>query len=224
MDKKKYIDILNSQATADGVPHELALANFLDYLLQFFSIEAYSGGFDGYARHVQTVAQEKPDFAALALVWLGDVADAMEHGRWLDAFGELYEEMYLSRGKASHTGQFFTPPSVSDLMSRIIDNGKNEGNVNDCAAGSGRLLLAHYIERTKENHAAGRRFKYIAQDSDPMAAKMCALNLMAHGMYGRVECRDSLRWNTPTAVYYINEVRYPISTPYYSIRIENPGK
>ena len=143
----------------------------------------------------------------------------MEHGQWLDVFGSLYEEMYLSRGKASKTGQFFTPQSVSDLMARVSGLGAGDhGKVNDCAAGSGRLLLAHYMDKSKMDHSAGRRFEYVAQDCDPIACKMCALNFMVHGMYGRVECRDTLRMNEPTVVYVINEVKYPFNTPYYSVR------
>ena len=95
---------------------------------------------------------------------------------------------------------------------------EDHGTVNDCAAGSGRLLLAHYMEKSKLDHAAGRRFEYVAQDNDPIACKMCALNLMVHGMYGRVECRDTLRMTDPTVVYVINEVKYPFNTPYYSVR------
>lgn len=57
-----------------------------------------------------------------------------------------------------------------------------------------------------------------AQDKDPIACKMCALNFMAHGMAGRVECRDTLLMIEPMAVYFINEVKYPFNTPYYSVR------
>ena len=144
---------------------------------------------------------------------------AMERGEWLDVFGILYEEMYLSRGKASRTGQFFTPQSVSDLVAQIgTQKAEDHGTVNDCAAGSGRLLLANYMEKSKLDHKAGRRFEYVAQDNDPIACKMCALNFMVHGMYGRVECRDTLRMTEPTVVYVINEVKYPFNTPYYSVR------
>ena len=41
---------------------------------------------------------------------------------------------------------------------------------------------------------------------------------MLHGMYGRVECRDTLRMTEPTVVYVVNEVKYPFYTPYYSVR------
>lgn len=219
MDKKKYIDVLTEQANKHSRPQELALSDFCDYLIEFFSIDAFKAGTTEYIQHVLSCARKNPDFAELAFLWIDDVATAMEHGQWLDVFGILYEEMYLSRGKASKTGQFFTPPSISDLMAQISTLGAGDhGKVNDCAAGSGRLLLAHYMEKSKLDHAAGRRFEYVAQDSDPIACKMCSLNFMVHGMYGRVECRDTLRMTEPTVVYVVNEVKYPFTTPYYSVR------
>lgn len=137
----------------------------------------------------------------------------------------IYEELYLTRGKASHTGQFFTPPSVADIMSRISSlNEKQSGIVNDCASGSGRLLLAHYMAKSSLNHSAGRRFRYIAQDVDPIACKMCALNLMAHGMNANVICQDTLTMSTPSVMYCINEVKYPFNTPYYSVRTVSPTR
>ena len=219
MDKKKYIDVLTEQASKHSRPQEMALSDFCDYLIEFFSIDAFKAGTDEYIQHVLSCTRKNPDFAELAFLWLDDVATAMERGEWLDLFGILYEEMYLSRGKASKTGQFFTPPSVSDLMAQIgTQKAEDHGKVNDCAAGSGRLLLAHYMEKSKLGHSAGRRFEYVAQDSDPIACKMCALNFMVHGMYGRVECRDTLRMTEPTVVYVVNEVKYPFNTPYYSVR------
>lgn len=219
MDKKKYIDILTEQADKNHRPQEMALSDFCDYLLELFSIDAFKGGTAEYSQHILRCAEKNPEFTGLALQWLQDVAEDMEKGRWLDVFGILYEEMYLSRGKASKTGQFFTPQDVSDLMSRILNRGdKDSGMVNDYAAGSGRLLLAHYMDKSKKDHSAGRRFEYVAQDKDPIACKMCALNFMAHGMAGRVECRDTLLMSEPMAVYYINEVKYPFNTPYYSVR------
>lgn len=225
MDKKTYIDVLTDQASKHGRPQELALSDFCDYLIEFFSIDAFRGDDGSYSQHVLKCTQKNPDFAGLALQWLNDVATAMERGEWLDVFGVLYEEMYLSRGKASKTGQFFTPRSVSDLMAEISTPGSQDhGRVNDCAAGSGRLLLAHYMAKSKLDHAAGRRFEYVAQDSDPIACKMCALNLMVHGMYGRVECRDTLRLTVPQVVYIINEVKYPFNTPYYSVRVKSENQ
>ena len=225
MDKKKYINVLTEHASKNSRPQEMALSDFCDYLIELFSIDAFKAGTAEHLEYVLSCMNKNPDFGGLTFQWLGDVASAMERGKWLDVFGILYEEMYLSRGKASKTGQFFTPPSVSDLMAQVSTlRADDHGKVNDCAAGSGRLLLAHYMEKSKLDHSAGRRFEYVAQDSDPIACKMSALNLMVHGMNGRVECRDTLRMNEPSVVYYINEVKYPINTPYYSVRVESQNQ
>lgn len=222
MDKKMYIDALTKHATDNGRPYEAALADFLDYLLQLHDVKAFNGPADSYAAWMREMYDRDGMFFLLSMVWFNDVAEAMERGQWLDVFGILYEELYLMRGKASHTGQFFTPQSVSDLMADVIDSAKNQGTVNDCAAGSGRLLLAHYMTHTQTDREAGRAFTYVAQDSDPTACKMCALNMMAHGMRGRVLCQDTLAMSVPAVIYHINEVRYPIPSPYYSIRQELP--
>lgn len=232
---KLYVDILSAQAKEDGRPHEMALSDFCDYLLDLFSVEEFlSNSPENYLKWQQQRLQAKPKLATLVMVWLNDVSQAMDRGQWLDVFGMLYEDMYLTAGKASATGQFFTPASVSDLLSAIIAPGKIEApsakiegsRVNDCAAGSGRLLLAHFMEVSKLDHSAGRRYQYIAQDSDPLVCKMCALNMMVHGMNGVVICQDTLAMSTPSAVYYVNEVKYPFNTPYYSVRVKswNPQK
>lgn len=229
-----YVDVLAKQAKEDGRPYEMALNDFCDYLLDLFSVEAFKNDFKGVLKWQYERLQAKPHFGFLALAWMDDVTKAMEHGKWLDVFGMLYEEMYLTAGKAARTGQFFTPPAVSDLMSELVGTKKKEASsvkkdglkVNDCAAGSGRLLLSHFIEVSKQNHSAGRPYSYIAQDSDPLACKMCALNMMIHGMNGRVICQDTLTLSTPTVEYIVNEVRYPFITPYYSVRVKsgNPQK
>lgn len=224
INKKMYVDILSQEAKEDGRPYEMALSDFCDFLLDLFSVEAFDGDSKGFLAWQQQRLQAKPNFAILAMAWLNDVSQAMDRGQWLDVFGMLYEDMYLTAGKASKTGQFFTPQSVSDLMSTInqASSAKVEGRrVNDCAAGSGRLLLAHYMEVSKLDHSAGRPFVYIAHDSDPLVCKMCALNMMIHGMNGTVICQDILAQSTPSAVYCINEIRYPFNTPYYSVRTKS---
>ena len=218
MDKKKYIEILSSEAEKNGRPQESALDDFLDYVIDYFDLKSLQSGMDSYGNHILEQMRKSHGFFNLVIMWLQDVAKAMERGEWLDVFGILYEEMYLSRGKASRTGQFFTPQCVSDLMAQVIDTGKECGTVNDCASGSGRLLLAHYISKSRTDHYAGRRFKYVAQDCDPIACKMCACNMMAHGMYGMVICQNTLTMSVPSVVYYINEAKYPFDTPYCSIR------
>lgn len=148
----------------------------------------------------------------VAIDWLSRVSESLEKGSWLDYFGDLYESQYYSRSKSSSMGQFFTPKSVSSLLGSIVGN-ENGGCVNDCACGSGRLLLAHFAQSEDKDSY------YIGEDLDTVSVKMCALNMMAHGMRGRVVRHDTLR--DPVAFDYgfeINEVRYPIPNTMYSIR------
>ena len=126
INKKFYIDYLSQQTKADGRPYETALSDFCDYLLDLFSVKAFDGTLDGFKNWQQKRLQAKPKFGVLTMAWLNDVGQAMDRGQWLDVFGMLYEDMYLTAGKASKTGQFFTPASVSDLLSAIISPGKIE--------------------------------------------------------------------------------------------------
>ena len=223
MEVKKYVDALTQHATDHHRPHEFALVDFMDYLIKFFRMEEFlKGSGEALKAHCQTMQEEDPVFYKLTICWLLDVTKAMDRGEYLDLFGLLYESLYLTRSKASKTGQFFTPGSVSTLCAEMLDDGRKGGTVSDCAVGSGRLLLAHCMKVTKTDYSRVRRFTYEGQDSDIIACKMCALNLMAHGLNGKVICRDTLAMNTPTVIYHINEVRYPIPTMYYSIRAELP--
>ena len=47
---------------------------------------------------------------------------------------------------------------------------------------------------------------------------------MIHGMQGKVVCQDQLSLPKPSAIFYINEVRYPFPSGMYSIRVVYPKK
>lgn len=218
----KYTETLSRVSNDRKRPMELALSDWMDFLIDLWDLEHVRNGYEAWAQHVLQLQTENPEYLDLNQDWAADVTRAMEKGTWLDLFGNLYEALYLSRGKASSQGQFFTPQSVSDLMAQIATGKKENGLVADCAAGSGRLLLSHYMQVTHVDH--GKRFGlfYEATDNDPVACKMCALNMMMHGMHGKVICRNSLLMDTPSVIYHINEIRYPFPTMFYSIRREYP--
>lgn len=182
-----------------------------DYLIDCFDISHfYKRG--GWEEHIARKKEESEELFQVLIVWLEKVTEAIEKGGWLDFFGSVYEEMYQSKSKASAMGQFFTPPAVSDLLARCVD-GSNDDLVNDCACGSGRLLLAQWAK------SDNKKAYYQGEDLDFQSVKMCALNLMVHGCRGRVIRHDTLM--NPVLFDYgfeLNEIRYPIPTPYYSLR------
>lgn len=105
---------------------------------------------------------------------------------WYDPLGEYYEFL-ASSSKQSWFGQFFTPDSVVNFMTKIqySDDIIGKGlRVNDPASGSGRFLIAFHA------HYPGNYT--FAEDIDPICAKMTAINMMVHGCEGEVVCHNSL--------------------------------
>lgn len=218
---KDFIKKLDMVSDNHNVPKEMRLEKFCDFIIKFFSTDSYKSG--GFSPDIDI--EKDKDYLELIAMWAEKVAKDMEQGCTADYMGRLYEQMYLLKSKASANGQFFTPESLCDLMARITEKDDAELNttvVNDCACGSGRTLLAHFMKVTNEDRANAGRYYYDAADIDLFTCKMCACNMMIHGMQGKVVCQDQLLLPTPTAIFYINEVRYPFPTTYYSIRVRYP--
>ena len=216
----KPVDMLIQVAHDNNRPVEAALSDFLDYVLDVFKAENYTTH-DSMKSILSEAHDRNPVYYLVMLHWLSLVQGAMENGRWCDFFGNTYELMFQSKSKASRIGQFFTPRSVSDLLGDITAS-QQENNapqrINDCCCGSGRLLLSHYMKNSSPQRYGTSVGYYVAQDIDPVSCKMCALNMMAHGMIGEVHCQDTLLMTPPVFSYYINEVRTPFPTPFYSVR------
>ena len=107
---------------------------------------------------------------------------------WYDPFGNLFESVSSDFSK-QRAGQFFTPPSICDLMAQIIvekPTAQNIGNtcVDPCC-GSGRLLLA--------SNAINAGLYHIGNDIDPLCTKMTALNFCLNGVIGEVSCNNALQ-------------------------------
>lgn len=207
---KQAIKLIEEHCRKHRADYHQGLNEFLDFLVEFFDI-SYMSDADGFVRRTIQMKEKSEELFTLSIIWMNKVARALEQGKWVDFFGDLYEEMYLSRGKASALGQFFTPCDVADLLCDVVKQG-DARTVNDPACGSGRMLLAHFAKSDKKGY-------YVGEDLDVMAVKMCALNLMMHGAQGKVVQHNTL--TNPTTYDYgfeLNEVRYPISTPFYSLR------
>lgn len=224
---KDFVKYLNEVSDNHGIKQEERLDAFCDFIISIFSTDSYKQ--DGFKPDVAT--PENNDYIALVSLWCDMVADEMEKGNAFDLFGQLYEQMFLLKSKASSNGQFFTPDSICRLMADITDADVEEKiskrgfvMVNDPACGSARTLLAHFMKKTHDNRALSGLYYYEAADIDLPTCKMAACNMMIHGMQGRVVCQDQLLLPTPTAIFYINEVRYPFPSGMYSIRVVYPKK
>lgn len=224
---KDFVKRLNEVSDNHGIKQEDRLDAFCDFIIRLFSTDSYKP--EGFKPDV--AIPENGDYMFLVGLWAGMVSNEMEKGNAFDLFGQLYEQMFLLKSKASANGQFFTPDSLCRLMADITDADVEEKiskrgfvMVNDPACGSARTLLAHFMKKTHDNRALSGLYYYEAADIDLPTCKMAACNMMIHGMQGRVVCQDQLSLTTPTAIFYINEVRYPFPSGMYSIRVVYPKK
>ena len=120
---------------------------------------------------------------------LGDVKD---HD--IDAFGDAYEylmNMYASNAGKSG-GEFFTPPAVSELLTRLGTVGKTEVNkVYDPACGSGSLLLK--AEKVLGKDAVRQGF--FGQEINITTYNLCRINMFLHDIgFDKfdIACEDTL--------------------------------
>lgn len=114
-------------------------------------------------------------------------------GQYTDAFGDVYMEL-VSRYKSKALGQYFTPPNICSMISRIVEGEPRPGEkvtVNDPACGSGRMPIDFCVRYM----AKGGETWLVANDLDPLCAKMTAVNMAINGVMGEVTCNDGL-WSS----------------------------
>ena len=133
---------------------------------------------------------------------------------WYDYLGFFYEDVIQSKYKAGTRGQFFTPANVCQVMAEVCFTGKSSDEldgklINDCAGGSGRLLLA------------SRQFApngiFILADLDSVACKMAVLNFYIHGVRGAVICKNTLTGEFFEAYRVNNYLGYGLSVPHIEL-------
>ena len=206
---KEVVNLIEKHVNERKIDRHQGLNVLLEFLVELFDRNHFEK--NNFIDNCKIQAKKEPCLYKVAMIWMDKVDTAMESGGWIDFFGEIYEEMYQSNRKASTLGQFFTPPSVCDMMSEL--SVPVYGRINDSACGSGRTLLAS---------ASASRFSrsnvYFGEDIDSVSVKMCALNLMIHGCRGFVLQHDSIIEKEMFDFgFRINDIRYPIQTPFYSL-------
>lgn len=148
---------------------------------------------------------------------LGDVKD---HS--IDAFGDAYEylmSMYASNAGKSG-GEYYTPPDVSELLTRLGTVGKTEINkVYDPACGSGSLLLKAEMVLGKDAVRNG----FYGQEINITTYNLCRINMFLHDIgfdKFNVACEDTLiapqHWDD-------EPFELIVSNPPYSIKWEGDG-
>jgi len=120
-----------------------------------------------------------------------------------EGLGQLYEGLLEKNAaeKKSGAGQYFTPRPLIDSMVRLMQPQPGEV-IQDPAAGTGGFLVAadRYIKGETDDFfklkVAEAQFQrdqaLVGLELVPDAHRLCLMNLMLHGIQGRVACGDTL--------------------------------
>jgi hypothetical protein len=126
------------------------------------------------------------------------------HGNQTDLFGEYME---LTGRTNFNSGQFYTPMNICNLVNKMNSNFTEDLNrevltVNDCAAGTGRLLISHFdlAKEAQKDGFSPFRYFYVTQDIDYTNYVFTALNFSLRNMLGLCICGDTMRLNVVDAI------------------------
>lgn len=208
---KTTIKLLSTYAHARGRDIQSVFIEMLDFFIDTFSPSEFVRFKGDMCSLFEARRALNTTMVDVMKHWLITAEKSIADNGICDFFGELYESMFLGKSKALAMGQFFTPMPLCQVMISALPHSAQ--CVGEPSCGSGRNVLAHWQTADKS-----KLIEYRCEDLDPVSVKMCALNMMINGMYGSVICHDSLDPTSFHFGYAINEIRYPIPSPFYSIR------
>ena len=121
-----------------------------------------------------------------------------------DMFGRIYEYflMKFAMQGAQDNGEFFTPPSLVQMIVNFIE--PNHGVVADLACGSGGMFVqsSHFIEHDGLDTMA--RVTFYGQEKTPSTIRLAKMNLAVHGLEGDIRAANT---------FYEDEHRLPGGKP-----------
>ncbi len=108
-----------------------------------------------------------------------------------DVFGRIYEYflMKFAMQGAQDNGEFFTPPSLVQMLVNVIE--PDHGVVFDPACGSGGMFVqsSHFIEH--EGLETMKRATFYGQEKTATTIRLAKMNLAVHGLEGDIREANS---------------------------------
>ncbi len=107
-----------------------------------------------------------------------------------DVFGRIYEfflmKFSMQGAGAQEGGEFFTPPSLVNLIVNFIQ--PNHGIIHDPACGSGGMFVqtAHFIEDHNKDKSINEAITVYGTELKSNNAKLAKMNLAIHGIEGKI--------------------------------------
>lgn len=226
--------LLSNMCATTGYTPDAVFESLLDYIIAYMSPSMQPKPIEGW----KFKPKDTPAFMEMMQQVFAIYAKEIERRGWYDPFGDLYMAMHSNGGGK---GQFFTPVSVVQCVAKVNIGGLDEPTgqptpfghritICDCAAGSGRMPLAGYVEVLDRmqrewgyipKEAEIKRPYLICEDLDYNCVKMSAINMAMHGCFGEAICHDTLCEPHSVRVgYIINETMFPFPNMVPSIRKE----
>lgn len=114
-----------------------------------------------------------------------------------DIIGKSYEYLIrkFAEGGGQSAGEFYTPPEVGTIMSRVLQPEPGM-EIYDPTCGSGGLLVKCEIameERVKGKKRAFAPLKLYGQENTPETWAMANMNMIIHDMEGQIEIGDTFK-------------------------------
>jgi len=106
-----------------------------------------------------------------------------------DAFGRIYEyflmKFSMSGAGAQEGGEFFTPPSLVQLIVNFIE--PNHGIIHDPACGSGGMFVqTGYFIKEHSNKSVNEAITVYGTELKSNNTKLAKMNLAIHGLEGKI--------------------------------------
>jgi len=107
-----------------------------------------------------------------------------------DVFGRIYEfflmKFSMDGAGAQEGGEFFTPPSLVQLIVNMIQ--PDHGVVHDPACGSGGMFVqtGHFIQEKRAGKAVNEAVKCYGSELKSNNARLSKMNLAIHGIEGKI--------------------------------------
>jgi type I restriction enzyme M protein len=120
-----------------------------------------------------------------------------------DAFGRIYEfflmKFSMSGAGAQEGGEFFTPPSLVELIVNFIE--PDHGVIHDPACGSGGMFAqtGHFIQDYR-NQSINEAITIYGTELKTNNTKLAKLNLSMHGIEGKI-IEDNSFYSDPHNLY-----------------------
>lgn len=115
-----------------------------------------------------------------------------------DIIGKSYEYLIrkFAEGSGQSAGEFYTPPEVGSIMSKVLQPGPGM-EIYDPCCGSGGLLVKCEIAMEESvrgsNGAAIAPLKLFGQEYVPETWAMANMNMIIHDLEGKIEIGDTFK-------------------------------